>query len=199
MTGSPLPAPIPGSTDWRDRPSFIASHRASALCQREFARVTEEVAKRVLSLQANGETEPAVVSHSPGRCMVQLGPVALTLTWLRSKLDVVADGALLAVVWRGVVGARAQPRHERTVVGKVHATAAPIWEDSLVAVAESEASWRWRSTTTEAGECTSLELAERCMEQLLASYMTERQLEDPTAAVRRAAVASETNRMRKAR
>ena len=44
-----------------------------------------------------------VVRRSPARCLVQLGPVALTVAWLQRAQGTVADGELLVVVWRGEV------------------------------------------------------------------------------------------------
>ena len=182
MTGSPATRQQPGSTrDAQDRPPFIASHRALAVCTREFARLTNEVALRLAALNSAGELEEAYVAQSPGRCIVQLGPVALTIAWLRSRLDVVADGELLVVVWHGNVAPSASRFRERVLKGPASVAAAgptakPLWEEVLSVRAESEESWQWLSTGAQAPADTvgtaysSTALAARSVERLRLAY-----------------------------
>ena len=158
----------PTTRDWRDRPHFTASHRALTVCLREVQWVSDEITKRLRALHAAGELPALVVAQSPGRCMAQLGPVALTMAWLRGGLDVVADGQLMIVVWEGAVlhGTRRIP--ERAPVLKA-ASAKMLWEESYGVVAESEASWRWHSAD-DVADRTSMALVDHCIEQLLAAH-----------------------------
>src|SRR5215211_989928 len=133
------PAPARGQ---QDRPSFVASHRALAVCTREFGRLASEVATSLTALHVAGGMEKAII--------VQVGPVALTIAWLRSRLDVVADGELLVVVWHGNVAPPAARFRERVLKGPaaVAAGAGPsaeaLWEEVFSVRAESEESWRWQ-------------------------------------------------------
>ena len=162
MIGSPLAQPQPGSTrDTQDKPSFVASHRALAVCTREFSRLANEVALGLTALNVAGEVEKALVVQSPGRCIVQVGPVALTIAWLRSRLDVVADGELLVVVWHGNVAPPAARFRERVLRGPaaVAAGAGPsaqaLWEEVFSVRAESEESWKWLPTGASATAATA--------------------------------------------
>ena len=176
---APLDAPLaPSSTgdvprDWRNRPRFAESHRALAACGREVTRLFDETVKQLKTRHAAGEFEAPVVSQSPGRCMVQLGPVALTLTWLRSSLDVVADGQMLVMLWEGSVvrGTRRIP--ERAHVAKA-ASATTLWEDTLVVLADDEASWKWHSSAADVADTTTSGLVERCLERLVRAHAERR-------------------------
>ena len=182
MMGSPLAPQQSGSTGVaQDRPSFIGSHRALAGCTREFVRLTNEVAVGLTALHVAGELEKALVVQSPGRCIVQLGPVALTIAWLRSRLDVVADGELLVVVWHGNVAPPAARFRERVMKGPTSPaasgpTAESLWEEVFTVRAESEQSWQWQpSKASIAADAASTsysspELAARSVERLRVAY-----------------------------
>ena len=183
MMGSPLAQRSPDSArDAQDRPSFVASHRALAVCTREFGRLTNEVALGLTALHVAGELEKAIVVQSPGRCIVQVGPVALTIAWLRSRLDVVADGELLVVVWHGAVAPPAARFRERVLKGPTSPatgtgpTAEALWEEVFAVHADSEESWRWQptkaSTAADAPSTsyTSAALAARGVERLRLAY-----------------------------
>ena len=170
----------PGSArDAQDRPSFVASHRALAVCTREFGRLTGEIASGLAALHGAGELEKAIVVQSPGRFIVQLGPVALTIAWLRSRLDVVADGELLVVVWHGNVAPPAARFRERVLKGPTTGagpSAKALWEEVLSVRADSEESWRWHLAGTLATadaastSYTSMELAARSVDRLRLAY-----------------------------
>jgi hypothetical protein len=160
--------------------AFLASHRALAACSRELARLTDEVLLGVEALpEAAAQKEPTV-RRSPDRCIVQFGPVALTLAWLRSSLDSVASGELLVMVWRGVVAPRQKHQPERPPRGPAPIGATLLWEQVLTAVAESETSWAWQPREADVGPCSSTELATRCVERLRAAYL-ESGIAAPTA------------------
>ena len=146
--------------------SFLDSHRALAACSREFARLAEDVVQGVTALRAAGVQEEPVVRLSPGRCIVQVGPVALTLAWLRSTLGSVTDGQLLAIVWHGTVAPRAEHHPERTATRPPPIAAKALWEEVFAAVAVSEASWTWQPAHADVGGYSSTDLAARCVERL---------------------------------
>ena len=157
--------------DRYSRQPFLATHRALAACVREFGRLSDEVVEGVLALpHANGEHK-ATARQSPGRCIVQLGPVALTIAWLRGAHDSVATGELLVIVWRGAVAPRQHGQPERPLVGRAPLAATPLWEQVLTAVADSEASWAWQPRDTGVAGCSSTELAARCVERLRVAYL----------------------------
>jgi hypothetical protein len=113
----------------------------------------------------------AVVRQAPDRDIVQLGPVALTLTWLQNSHDSVAMGELLAIVWRGVVAPRRTYEPERPDKRPAPLPATPLWEQVLTAVGESEADWGWQPHDPAAERCSSTELAASCVERLRVAYL----------------------------
>ena len=166
-----LSAPqLGGAQSFGDRPSFLASHRALAVCSRELGRLTTDVVRGAAMLGAAGVEDKSVERLSPGRCIVQLGPVALTLTWLRSTIDSVADGDLLVIVWRGAVAPRAEHLPERMTTRRQPTAATALWEGVFVAAGTDEASWTWQSKDAGTGGCSSADLAAQCVERLRAAY-----------------------------
>ena len=133
------------TTDVLDREDFLDSHRALAVCAREFDRLADDVAKRVSDLADDGKGLKADVRRSPGRCIVQLGPVALTLSWLRTRAETVSQGRLLIVEWNGTVGANGAQEYVNGVPTiAVTQTAKVVRETVFVADASDEKSWTWR-------------------------------------------------------
>jgi hypothetical protein len=169
-----------------DRPSrygqpFLASHRALAACTRELARLSDEVVVGVVALAGAVAEEKAAVRRSPDRCIIQLGPVALTLAWLRSSRDSVATGELLVIVWRGAVAPRQQHQPERPATRPTAIPATVLWESVLTAAADSEEAWAWEPRAADMRRCSSKELAARCVEQLRVAYLeSEPPSVDPT-------------------
>ncbi len=151
--------------DRSDPLSFLASHRALAACTRELTRLGDEIVAYVSKTAPVADGEKPEVRLSPGRFILQLGPVALTLAWLRSTPDSVAEGELLIIVWRGTVGTRRAHSPERPMQNGQQ-TASPAWEDVFIAVASNEASWVWRPKSVDLGGLTSPELAKHCAERL---------------------------------
>jgi hypothetical protein len=151
---------------------FLASHRALAACAREFARLADEITRGVAALPAGTEEEKVTVRRSPDRCIVQLGPVALTIAWLRGNNDAVAAGELLVIVWRGAVAPRSRHQPERPAAGPSPLGATPLWEQVLAAVGDSEVAWAWQAQGDDAiGRCSSAELAARCVGRLRTAYL----------------------------
>jgi hypothetical protein len=150
---------------------FLASHRALAACTRELARLSDEVLSGVAALLGPMAEKKPIVRRSPDRCIVQLGPVALTVAWLRGNHDSVADGELLVIVWRGAVAPRQRHQPERPATGPAPLGATPLWEQVLTPVADGEETWAWQPHDDEVGRCSSAELAARCVGRLGAAYL----------------------------
>lgn len=133
------------TTDVLDREDFLDSHRALAVCAREFDRLADDIAKRVLNLQDEEKGLKCDVRRSPGRCIVQLGPVALTISWLRTRAETVSQGRLLIVEWNGTVGANGAQEYVNGVpTVAVTQTAKVVRETVFLPDASDEKSWTWR-------------------------------------------------------
>src|SRR5688500_6386806 len=133
------------TTDVLDREDFLDSHRALAVCAREFDQLAEDIAKRVSDLEDDAKGLKADVRRSPGRCIVQLGPVALTVSWLRTRAETVSQGRLLVVDWNGTVGANGAQEYVNGVpTVAVSQTAKVVRETVFIADACDEKSWTWR-------------------------------------------------------
>jgi hypothetical protein len=181
--GDPSAHHLDGDRPGRQRygEPFLTSHRALAVCSRELARLSDEVSRGVAALGGAMAEEKATVRRSPDRCIVQLGPVALTIAWLRSTHDSVAEGELLVIVWRGAVAPRHLQEPERKAVRTAPLAATPLWEQVLSAVGDSEATWAWQPRgDDEIERCSSTELAARCVGRLRAAYL-EREVPLPVA------------------
>ena len=147
----------------RDGAAFLDSHRAMAICTKEFDAVADEVARQVKELdvpESGGETE---IRRSPNRCIVQVGPIALTISWLRSGSETITDGRLLVIEWLGIVGRGAKrfPERvkERQPARLERAPATISREVILRADASSAADWRWRPEDGGRTSYSSVELA----------------------------------------
>lgn len=133
------------TTDVLDREDFLDSHRALAVCAREFDRLADDISKRVIGLQNEEKGLKADVRRSPGRCIVQLGPVALTISWLRTRAETVSQGRLLIVEWNGTVGANGAQEYVNGVpTVAVTQTAKVVRETVFLPDASDEKTWTWR-------------------------------------------------------
>ena len=158
-----------------DRPSFLTTHKAVAACTREFDRLTEGVTRGISALRGMVEETPTVRT-SPGRCIVQLGPVALTVSWVRASVDTVSEGRLLIVEWAGTVARGAERVPERGLAPRSGAKPATLLrEDVLMADATNEGDWRWRREAAPGAGYTSSELAAHCVDSLLATLRSQQQ------------------------
>jgi hypothetical protein len=152
---------------------YTSSYRANAACTRELARLHEEITASLTDarvLTEAGIPEEPVVRRSPARCLVQLGPVALTVAWLQRSQGTVADGELLVVVWRGEVAVRTPQGFERAHQHSGATSATALWESVLVVSAQSETEWGWAPAGTKGDALSSSALAQRCVERLKAAY-----------------------------
>ncbi|MFL5620231.1 MAG: hypothetical protein ACJ79A_17775 [Gemmatimonadaceae bacterium] len=152
---------------------YTSSYRATAACTRELARLHEEIAASLTDARVMtdvGIPDEPVVRRSPARCLVQLGPVALTVAWLQRAQGTVADGELLVVVWRGEVAVRTPQGFERAHQHSGASSATAIWESVLVVAAESETEWGWAPPGAKGDALSSAALAHRCADRLRAAY-----------------------------
>ncbi len=153
----------------RESATFLASHRANSALTRELERLVDEVARRAGALEAELPGVKVGVARSPGRCVVQFGPVALTLSWVRVRGDSVTDGRLMIIEWVGTVRRGTERIPERAVHATAPRPATVRREDVLVADATKEAGWLWRREGAAFGRHTSAELAAMHVDSLLAA------------------------------
>jgi len=158
--------PVADIRDPLSRQAFLSSHRALAVCTREFARLSDDLIGAAKVFAKEQEMEVPTVRRAPDRCIVQLGPVALTVAWLRNGSDSPAAGELLAIVWKGIIAPRGDHLPERLSARHVPPVPVQVWEETLVPSATSEASWHWHPVDLTREGYASPELAARCLEQL---------------------------------
>ena len=164
-----LSAPIERAADNRDplsRQTFLSSHRARAVLTREFARLSKQLIAAARTLAHNSLDEAPTVRQAPDHCIVQFGPVALTVGWLRNGSDSPAAGQLLAIVWRGYIAPRGEHSPERLDARRARTAPVSAWEETLVVSAASEETWHWHPEGLTREGYASPELATRCIEQL---------------------------------
>ncbi|HJU67212.1 MAG TPA: hypothetical protein VJ650_03120 [Gemmatimonadaceae bacterium] len=152
----------------RDRDSYLGSHRSGPACARELERLADDVVQRVESMERDEAAGEIEVRRGAGRCIIQLGPVALTMSWIRSRTDAVIEGRLMIMEWDGIVRRGTDQVPERAPVRHAFQPATLLREDVFVADAATEQSWRWRRDGRPYGTYTSRDLAARCMASLTA-------------------------------
>lgn len=147
------------------RGAFLDSSRAHAVCARELERLADGIARRAASIDAGQGGARAEVRRSPGRCIVQLGPVALTVSWVRDHVDTVSAGRLLIDEWEGTVARTTSWSPERA--SRPARTATLVREAVLVADATGEPDWLWRREASAPVGYASRELAAMCVDSLV--------------------------------
>jgi hypothetical protein len=152
----------------RERDTYLASHRSGPACGRELERLADDVVQRVESLERDEAAGEIEVRRGAGRCIIQLGPVALTMSWIRSRTDAVIEGRLMIMEWDGIVRRGTDQVPERAPVRHTFRPATLLREDVFVADAATEQNWRWRRDGRALGTYTSGELAARCLASLTA-------------------------------
>jgi hypothetical protein len=149
--------PVTDQRVLNQRDSFLGSHRAITHLGREFDRLAAEVTKRVATVNRDDVETPLEVHRVPNRCTVQLGPVALTLSWVRTRPDTVATGRLMIIEWEGHVGKAGSTGGPGAV---------PLRETVLRADATRVEDWQWRSEDVAGYVYDSNELAAHCVDSL---------------------------------
>ena len=157
-----------GNRRAQDAATFLGSSRAVAVCAREFERLADGIAKRAATLGEKAGTK-AEVQRMPDRCIVQLGPVALSVSWVRERVDTVATGRLMIAEWNGTVVRAAQRGPDNVSHSVATGPAKLMRENILRADATGEPDWLWRRETTDDLGYASRDLAARCVDSLLLS------------------------------
>lgn len=152
----------------RDRDTYLGSHRSGPACVRELERLADDVVQRVEALERDEAAPEVEVRRGAGRCIIQLGPVALTMSWIRSRTDAVIEGRLMIMEWDGIVRRGTDQVPERAPVRHAFRPATLLREDVFVADTANEADWRWRRDGRALGMYTSRDLATRCLASLTA-------------------------------
>lgn len=158
--------------DFSERQPFLATHRATAICSREVGRLVEAVRGAFATTSSVKEAGAPEVQISPDRCVVQYGPVALTVGWLRRPPDTPDVGELLVMIWRGVIARRGAFRDPERGVATTR-TATVLFEHTFVAAASDEASWTWRPTSSAGAAFPSADLAQWCVDRLRLAHAEE--------------------------
>jgi hypothetical protein len=148
--------------------TFLGSSRAVAVCAREFERLADTIAKRATSAAERIGTK-AEVQRMPDRCLVQLGPVALSVSWVRERVDTVATGRLMIAEWTGTVVRSPRPADMPTASTTNHGPATLVNERILRADATGEPDWLWRREPVDDHGYASRDLAAHCVESLMLS------------------------------
>jgi len=141
---------------------FLTSHRAHAAATREFGRVTAALVEAIKHVARSRGEQPPEVRLAPDRCIVQLGPLALTVTHLKTASAQQAGGQVLAILWQGQIAVRGDHVPERANARVVPPPPVSVWEESYDPEAASEASWHWCPLSAHERRLTSVELAGQC-------------------------------------
>lgn len=152
----------------QDAATFLGSSRAVAVCAREFERLADGIAKRAATVGEKAGAK-AEVQRRPDRCVVQLGPVALSVSWIRERVDTVATGRLMIAEWQGTVVRAAQRPPEMQTKSISQRPAQLMRENILRADATGEPDWLWRRESTDDLGYASRDLAAQCVDSLLLS------------------------------
>lgn len=150
--------------------AFLTSHRAVSVCAREISRLGDAMVSAATEYTRDRGLSAPTVRRAPDRCIVQLGGVALTTTWLRNGTDSPFGGELLVMLWRGVIAPRGDHLPERLGARQAPTPPIELWEASFVATAASESSWRWCAEHGADESTDSQELASRCIARLVDAF-----------------------------
>lgn len=168
VTAKAVAAADAGNRRAQDAATFLGSSRAVAVCAREFDRLADGIAKRAVTIGEKAGTKPEV-QRMPDRCIVQLGPVALSVSWVRERVDTVATGRLMIAEWNGTVVRAAQRGPDNVSQSVASGPAKLMRENILRADATGEPDWLWRREATDDLGYASRDLAARCVDSLFLS------------------------------
>lgn len=152
-------------------PEFLKTHRAITACARELEALADAMVDAVDAWHASGLEHKPAARRSPGRCAIQLGPVALTFAWLRGAGDDITAGQLLVIVWHGSVGPRRDHRFERVAHAPIPHTATQLWEAVFRAGTVGTDTWRWLGEGEPSVAHTANSLASYGVERLREAYL----------------------------
>lgn len=134
--------------------------RALQLSGKEFERLGKLIEGVVAATKVELGEIASSVRHSPGRCIVQIGNAALTLSWVRTIREENADARLMVLEWDGKIMKSVDVIPER-MLGRAspQSTARLIRETAFTVDAESDAHWFWRSAESPHAQHESESLA----------------------------------------
>jgi len=150
------------SDDQHGQP-FLSSSRAVGAYAREFTRLSDDIIEAATDAFRDVAGCTVDVRRSPERCILQVGPSALTVAFVRDRRDS-PEGELLVMHWRGSVAPTLRQRPER--LGQPTRSAEALFESVFVAEATSETDWMWRSREEPDRRYTSLSLAASVIDRL---------------------------------
>ncbi len=149
------------------RVAFLTTHRAIGVLKREMTRLGKELTAGAKLMPRGAAGDEATIRQTPDQCIVQFGPAALTISWLRGGSDAPHKGQLMAVVWHGIIAPRGEHSPERNGMRRARPTPVSVWEESCVVSAVDEESWHWHPGSVEGPGYATPELAARLLEQLV--------------------------------
>jgi hypothetical protein len=156
--------------------AFLATHRGQAAFAREYARLIAAIMADATMIGKLDPERVPVIRQSPERVIVQLGPVAMTVAWLRKGGESAAIGELLFIFWRGTIAPRGGDPTEYNARRRVVVPPTILWEETLIAFALTETAWTWRTAKGDVEGVNSPTLAERCVSRLSALHNDETDL-----------------------
>lgn len=160
---------------WNAPVAFLKSAKALPACARELEALGDAIVAAVNvwhgeALAATLADKPAA-RRSPGRCSVQVGPVALSFAWLPAPQQDVSAGELLVIVWHGVVGPRRDLQLDRAAKAPATQSATQLWEGVFHAGIVGADGWRWCEPDVDAeGGHRTAALAAHAVDRLQAAY-----------------------------
>jgi hypothetical protein len=120
----------------------------------------DEIARRAAEVRTFLPEVDLRMRRTPDRCVVQAGPVGLSVSWLPVRSDTPARGILLVIEWDGTVtlhGETQSPARQAT----------PVHEHVLHLAAGSAPDWRWCGEDESMRAYSSSDLAAQCVHLLL--------------------------------
>lgn len=162
-----------GVRAWGAPTEFLKSHRAVTAVARELEALSDAIVAAVDALHSAGLTEKPAARRSPGRCAVQVGPVALSFAWLPAPQQDVSAGELLMIVWHGIVGPRRDLQLDRVALAPIPKSAVQLWEGVFHPGVLGAETWRWCAPNVlPEGGHTAATLAAHAVDHLQSAYRT---------------------------
>jgi hypothetical protein len=144
----------------RAHDTALSSNKAVLAVRREVDAVLDEIARRAAEVRTFLPDVDLRMRRTPDRCVVQAGPVGLSVSWLPVRSDTPARGILLVIEWDGTV-----TLHGETQSPSRQAT--PVHEHVLHLAAGSSPDWRWCGEDDSMRAYSSSDLAAQCVHLLL--------------------------------
>jgi hypothetical protein len=142
--------------------------RAFQLSGKEFERLAKLIEGVVAGIKGELGEIASSVRQAPGRCIVQIGNAALTLSWVRTIREENAAARLMVLEWDGKIQKSVDVIPER-MLGRAspQSTARLIRETAYTIDGESDAHWFWRSAESPHAQHESESLAAVLIESLV--------------------------------